>query len=367
MAQAIDNAQRQSTLGRSAEALKALALGAAAIVALAVVWSASAKDEPAGAARANPRQPTVVAHADDLERTKQKANGQQKPQRGEFDFGPPIAPPDREKRDESSAVASRAVPSSDKTDLGTSRLTNYAADPDRSFDVPGSIEENNRQADESIDASKTQSLPLGARGDESRQGGAANGGSWLAKPIGQTLVALAIVVGLIFLLWTVFRRTAGRIGGLAAQLGPAGQAPSGVLSVLARYPVARGQTLVLLQMDRRLLLLCQTQQGFQTLCEVTDPEEVASLITRAQDDEGRSLSQRFSRMLRGFERDPSIVGDVEADADEARGPRSMRAVFEGQDESIAQEPATLDRRDARPTDPVGSLRRRLHSMREASA
>lgn len=80
--------------------------------------------------------------------------------------------------------------------------------------------------------------------------------------------------------------------------------------MLGRYPVARGQTLALLRVDRRVLLLCQSSGGFSTLAEFTDPEEVASLLVKTRGEEGDSIAERFDGLLRGMERDASIMGDA---------------------------------------------------------
>jgi len=74
------------------------------------------------------------------------------------------------------------------------------------------------------------------------------------------------------------------------------------MEVLARYPVARGTTLVLLKVDRRVLVLCQTQEGFTTLSEIADPDDVASILIKTRDDEESSLAAKFSSMLRRVER-----------------------------------------------------------------
>jgi len=119
----------------------------------------------------------------------------------------------------------------------------------------------------------------------------------------RTLGALGIVLSLIGgAAWGV-RRAARRGGvGLLASLGPGGRAPSGVLEVLARYPVGRGSTLVLLKLDRRVLLLNQNNSrlgcgSMSTLCEISDAEDVASILLKTRDDDGESLAKRFQGLL----------------------------------------------------------------------
>lgn len=183
-------------------------------------------------------------------------------------------------------------------------------------------------------AGLTESLPLGRaarsplEGIRSTEAGAATSGvGWWA----QTGAALVLVIGLILALKWGAQRLARRASGIAWQMGPAGRAPSGVLEVLGRYPVARGQSLVLLKMDRRVLLLGQTASGFSTLSEVSDPEEVASLLIKTRDDEGASMAARFNELLRDMERDPSIGGDTQeiSAGQPATGPRLPRIGLQG--------------------------------------
>jgi flagellar biogenesis protein FliO len=86
--------------------------------------------------------------------------------------------------------------------------------------------------------------------------------------------ALVAVVALLLVLRVIMRRLGGPLTG--------GGRPSGVVEVLARYPVARGQQLVLLKMGGRIVLLHQTKTGMTTLSEVTDPDEVAALRARVE-------------------------------------------------------------------------------------
>jgi len=90
--------------------------------------------------------------------------------------------------------------------------------------------------------------------------------------------ALAAVVALLLVLRVILRRLGGPLTG--------GSRPSGVVEVLARYPVARGQQLVLLKMGGRIVLLHQTKAGMTTLSEVTDPDEVAALRARVESSPG---------------------------------------------------------------------------------
>jgi flagellar biogenesis protein FliO len=118
----------------------------------------------------------------------------------------------------------------------------------------------------------------------------------------RTFGALGVVLVLALALRGVVRAWARRQGSLAVLLSAGGHAPSGVLEVLGRYPVARGTTLVLLKVDRRVLLLSQTAGGFQTLADISDPNEVASILTKTASEQSEGVTDRFRSIFREFER-----------------------------------------------------------------
>lgn len=139
---------------------------------------------------------------------------------------------------------------------------------------------------------------------------------WLVRTV-FALVCLGALLGAAR--WFMLKIGPG--GGLASQLGAGGRAPQGVMEVLGRYPVSRGHSLVLLKMDRRVLLLGQSPAGFTTLSELTDAEDVASILTKTADAEGRSMTHRFGEILRGMERDPSIIDAESGPAETPTAPR----------------------------------------------
>ena len=154
----------------------------------------------------------------------------------------------------------------------------------------------------------TESLPLGVPAPRAQASGVARSPSdgvdeGVIGPgdITQTVLTLGgVVLGILASAWVV-RTVARRTGGLASAMGPGGRAPSGVLEVLGRFPVSRGQTLVLLKLDRRVLLLSQRAgEGMRTLCEVTEPDEVASLLLKTQGESERREAERFGGMLKRF-------------------------------------------------------------------
>lgn len=124
--------------------------------------------------------------------------------------------------------------------------------------------------------------------------------------IARTVAALLLVITLILALAWGVRRLAQKQGGLNAKLGAGGRAPSGVLEVLGRYPVGSKLTLVVLRFDRRVLLLAQghgSSATMSTLCELADPTDVASVLSRVSDsgEVNAAFKEAIARAERDFE------------------------------------------------------------------
>ena len=102
----------------------------------------------------------------------------------------------------------------------------------------------------------------------------------------RVLLALGVVVVLLFGVRKLMRRAGGSLGG--------GRRPSGVLQVHARYPVARGQHLVLVQVGPRMLLVHQGSGTMRTLSEFHG-EDLTDL--RARLESGGRSPKAFQRLL----------------------------------------------------------------------
>ncbi len=135
------------------------------------------------------------------------------------------------------------------------------------------------------------------------------------NPTIRTAGSLLIVMLLIFGLAVVAKKVAGKNGSLMAAIGAGGKAPAGLLEVLGRYPLSRGQMLILLKVDRRVLLLSQTTPRMRggvgtltTLCEMTDAEDVASILMKAEEHEGGGSNAKFGALLKQFDREHAKIG-----------------------------------------------------------
>lgn len=198
----------------------------------------------------------------------------------------------------------------------------------------------------------------------------------------QTLGSLGVVIGIILALGAGVKKLSRSKAGFASAFGTIGAAPSpaGILEVLGRYPLSRGTSLILLKVDRRILLLAQGVPGLRvrggapqptTLCEITDPDDVASILIKANEAEGRSIGETFRQALAGFERQHD--GVIEAPRPSLFGRLIRRSAGGDRAELLdpqaltAEDPLRLQDFDRPAGDAVGSLRSRLSALRGGGA
>lgn len=207
----------------------------------------------------------------------------------------------------------------------------------------------------------------------------------------RTGLALAVVVGLILVLAWLYERSTRARRGLTASAGA--RSPAGLIELLARYPLGPRQSLVLLKFDRRVLLLNQTAPRggpmvTTTLCELTDPEDVASVLVKVRDADGESINRAFRDAMERADQD---TGARLGEREPAAAPAEPRFEAEAEPKPAPRVPAfeiDYDPEDLRRTvggseadrnqlweelgterasrDPIGSLRRRLEAMRGGS-
>ena len=170
---------------------------------------------------------------------------------------------------------------------------------------------------------------------ESRPLGVPNGmlesgpsGAETASPLGEldprnndvvrVVLALAVVVVLLLGVRKLMRRAGGALGG--------GGRPSGILQVHARYPIARGQHLVLIQVGPRMLLVHQGGGSMRTLSEFNgdDMNDI-----RGRLESGGRGPQAFQRLLQDKQSD-ALGGDESELVDLTRnGTGLLRKILGG--------------------------------------
>ena len=146
--------------------------------------------------------------------------------------------------------------------------------------------------------------------------------SGVAKPsavgfdTGRVAVSLAIVITLIFALRWLSQRMFGK-----AVAGRASRA----VQVLSRNVISPKQQLLVVQVGRRLLVLGDSGQQMNALCEITDPEEMAALIGQLHEERRESSGNPFGTIFGRAGSDFAEKGNVEP-------PRSVGVADEDDDE-----------------------------------
>ena len=113
--------------------------------------------------------------------------------------------------------------------------------------------------------------------------------------IGTVVSSLAIVLGLFAgLVW------------LTRRMAPAGSAalPKEAVELLGRAPLAGRQSMQLVRIGNRILLVALSPTGAQTLTEITDPVEVEHLAALCQRGKSNSASASFNGVLRRLASEP---------------------------------------------------------------
>ena len=226
--------------------------------------------------------------------------------------------------------------------------------------------------------SDTRGLPIGRPAERSAFVGASQEDAKSAvidKGWMQTIIALSGVILLILGLGQLYKRLARAQGGLAGQFGAGGSAPTGIIEVLGRYSISRGMTLVVIKFDRKILLLSHSTSGkgksgrgstMQTLCELDDPEDVASVLLKARNAAGDSIAKTFEQTLQeaGDFTDDQLhdidMGYAEVNPVRFPAPRTspVRTITNDEGDRVELWSSGQDAAAA-----AGVLRKRLSSMR----
>jgi len=131
--------------------------------------------------------------------------------------------------------------------------------------------------------------------------------------------SLAIVLGL-FLLVVWFTRRA--LPNASTSL------PAEVIETLGRAPLGTRQNMHLVRVGNKLLLLCVSANGADTLTEITDREEVDRIAGICQQNRPNSISTSFRQVLSQFANDPAAVESGSSNQNQpiARTPRRTRTI-----------------------------------------
>ncbi len=139
-------------------------------------------------------------------------------------------------------------------------------------------------------------------------------------------LSLAIVISLIAALYWIYKK----FFGVATA-----QRHSGAMSVLTRLAVTPKQHLVLLQVGRRIVLVSDNGQQMSPLSEITDPDEVASLI-------GQLGSEKSISAVKAMNSFGNVFGRASRDFDEP--PAHDERDVPDEQESVLQDPSITEAR-----------------------
>jgi flagellar biogenesis protein FliO len=156
------------------------------------------------------------------------------------------------------------------------------------------------------------------------------GNAAASRGLSSELVTTGVALGATLLVIVLARSAVKRFGGG----GAAGKRPSGVVEVLARYPLARGQSIVLIKVARRVIVAHQSSDGMKPLSEFSSEEDVADLLARCEAGARGTSQFSFDALLRqsgkAFDGFGSSAKDRAGKADERIDPRdTLPAVMRG--------------------------------------
>jgi len=120
---------------------------------------------------------------------------------------------------------------------------------------------------------------------------------------GQVIAALAIVIGLIFVGRALVRKF---VPGAAASSG------KGVIEILARHPLAKNQSLVLVRIGSQIVALNQGREASASVLVINEPMEVARIIGQIEGKNPASIQAGFNKLLANARMDLES-GDEETD------------------------------------------------------
>jgi flagellar biogenesis protein FliO len=155
----------------------------------------------------------------------------------------------------------------------------------------------------------------------------------------RVVLSLVLVIGVIFLLRWIAQQFFG---------APSTKKSSRAVQVLSRSMITPKQHVLLLQVGRRVIVVGDSGTQMNPLCEITDADEIASLVGQLRQDKADPVSRAFGTFFGKAEKDYS------ADAAEDRPPAAA-----GNDPDLDPALATTQAELSGLIDKVRSVSKRL--------
>ncbi len=112
----------------------------------------------------------------------------------------------------------------------------------------------------------------------------------------RVVLSLLLVIAAIFLLRWIAQQFFG---------APSTKRSSRAVQVLSRSMIAPRQHVLVLQVGRRLVVVGDSGSQMNPLCEITDADEIASLIGQLRQDKAAPVTRAFGSVFRRAEKDYS--------------------------------------------------------------
>jgi flagellar biogenesis protein FliO len=135
-----------------------------------------------------------------------------------------------------------------------------------------------------------ENKPIGKAPNESNSGTGLTGAKQPMSYLPQTIVALVLVVGLIFLIAWVLRK------GLPIAPRLFGSLP--FITILGKTHLSPKQNLTLIKFDNRLILLGITENQINPVLVVDDSEDVSRLTSRIEETRPSSITHGFRGLFK---------------------------------------------------------------------
>jgi flagellar biogenesis protein FliO len=137
----------------------------------------------------------------------------------------------------------------------------------------------------------------------------------------------------------------------------AGNRSSRAVQVLSRTVIGPKQQFMLVQVGKRIIVIGDSGNGMSPLAEITDPDEVATLVGQVQEEKGDSISKAFGGLFSRAKQKFEPAAEPNSTAGRSGGVRDASADDRDDDEGDESSPQLAFARQE-----LGGLMDRVRSL-----
>lgn len=184
------------------------------------------------------------------------------------------------------------------------------------FAVAQSTRPAQNVADQSVETQSLRISPTDVQAASAKPISVSSLGS-NSSDLTRIIIALASVIGLILLMRAFYRRVSGAAGSRGSKL----------VTVLSRSFISPKQQVLVLEIGKRLLVVGDSGGHMNSLCEITDPDEIATLIGRSRSASSAKGSNAFASVFKRANEsfDEPIAAEVATDREALDPDESVSA------------------------------------------